>query len=65
MLLGMSATRLFGMVPGMTGMSAGGMCMMRGLLVLTAVMMLGGFAVMSCRIGMVLRSLFVMLRCFL
>ncbi len=65
MLLGVRATRFLGMGPGVTGMSAGGMSMVRGLFMMTAFVMFGGFAVMSRRIGMVLRRLFVMLRCFL
>ena len=63
--LSVSLPSLLGMISGVGGMAARGVSMVSGFLVLSAVMMLGGFSVVARRVGMVFRGLPVVFGCFL
>ena len=65
MFLGVGLPCLFRVVSGMNGMPTGCMSMMGRFLVLPALVMLGRFTVMSGGMCMMLRGLFVVIRCFL
>jgi hypothetical protein len=63
--LGVSLSRFFGVISGMDSVTARGVSMMCRFLVVTTVVMLRRFSVVSGSVGMVLGSLPVMLSCFL
>jgi len=60
-MLGMMAARLDMMVFGVAGMPVGGMGVMGRLFVIAGFMMLGSFAMMLCRVLVVLGGLVMML----
>ena len=64
-LLRVSLSRFFGVISGMAGMTTCGVSMMCRFLMMPTVVVLRRFLVMSGSVGMVLRSLPVMLSCFL
>jgi hypothetical protein len=65
MLLAMSFRCLFGMVPGMKGMSSGRVSVVCRLLMVSAFMMLRCFPVVMGGVGMMLRRFLVVFRSFL
>ena len=64
MLFGVRLPRFFGVISGMDGVTAGGVSVMCRFLVMPTVVMLRRFFVVSGGVGVVLRSLPVMLGCF-
>ena len=62
--LGMNLSRFFRVVSRVSGMARGRMGVMGRLLVMASFVVLGSFTVMAGCVGMMLRSLLVMLGCF-
>jgi hypothetical protein len=65
MLLGMSLRCLFRMVSGVKAMSSGCVSVVCGLLVVSAFVMFGRFAMVAGGVGMMLRRFLVVFRSFL